>query len=256
MIREILVAEDERGTSLLLKSQLERSGYTVTVASNGVEALELLMRRPFDLLITDVVMPEMDGIDLYRELKKHRRTEKIPVIIISDKQMFKVAFYSLGTDSFVAKSGDVSLLLSRIQAVSEQQPGARIFHKILVAGAQTVIVDQIKKAFKSGDRVVVAVDSIADLAAKVFLMNPHVILIDAGLRGAASPSELVSAFRSFRFLRNSRILTYAQPVADDPAAQAALDAEVAACLKAGADRHLGPFDQALFQEVLSSLCPS
>ncbi|MEI6437241.1 MAG: response regulator [Candidatus Omnitrophota bacterium] len=257
MVKEILLAEDDRGTALLVKVQLEKYGYRVTVAGNGFEALSLVHSRPVDLIITDVVMPEMDGVDLYLALKKDERTAGLPIIIITDKQMFKESFAALGVNHFVEKSSEISLLVAKIEEVGRAVPVARDFRKVLVAGSRSDVIDQIRGLLDGGDCLVTSVEKLAELSEKAFLMSPHVVLLDAGMKGVASPSEMIRSLRAFKFLKDTRIVTYVHLSPEDigrgRAALEPLEEEVAACQQAGADRHLGRYNRVLFLEAFEEL---
>lgn len=87
-VRRVLVVEDSLTTRELEASILRAAGYEVEAARDGVEALELLMRNSFDLIVTDLQMPRMDGFELMRRLREDGRFKDIPVIVVS----------SLGTD--------------------------------------------------------------------------------------------------------------------------------------------------------------
>ncbi len=82
-VAKILLAEDDLVTQKLIAVILEKEGHTVFISPNGRHALESLQVNEFDLLVTDVMMPELDGLGLVSALKKHPRMQKIPVIIIS-----------------------------------------------------------------------------------------------------------------------------------------------------------------------------
>lgn len=77
----ILVVDDEPDILELMRLLLERRGYAVTMARNGIEALKSLERQRFDLLVTDIIMPEMDGFDLISRVRHHWR--QMPVIAVS-----------------------------------------------------------------------------------------------------------------------------------------------------------------------------
>src|SRR5438876_12383075 len=111
MIKNILLAEDDRVTSLLVKTQLTTKGYFVYTAANGIEALKILSSQSIDLIITDVVMPQMDGVDLYEAVKKDPKTTDIPIIIVTDKAIFRESFASLGVSNFVEKTTNINVLL-------------------------------------------------------------------------------------------------------------------------------------------------
>ncbi len=75
---KILVAEDERGTRLIVKQLLEKQGHEVVEASNGTTAYELAMSEAPDIGVLDVRMPGMDGFEVLRRLKQHPDTEHMP----------------------------------------------------------------------------------------------------------------------------------------------------------------------------------
>ena len=80
----ILVAEDDKNTRRYFQAVLEEANYTVTTAENGAQALEILGREHIDLIVLDVMMPEMDGYELTKELRDVQDT--IPILMVSAKQ--------------------------------------------------------------------------------------------------------------------------------------------------------------------------
>ncbi len=116
---EILVVEDSPTQARQLLHLLELRGYRLSSAASGKEALLTLERRRPTLVITDVVMPEMDGYQLCRRIKADRRTQQIPVMLLtalSDAQDV-VKGLECGADCFVAKPYEEAYLLSRIESV-------------------------------------------------------------------------------------------------------------------------------------------
>lgn len=87
---KILVVDDEKGIRELLFDVLSREGFKVTLAKDGQDSLKQMRRRKFDLLITDVNMPKVDGIELLRKMKKAGRREK--VIIMSGRPITRDDF--------------------------------------------------------------------------------------------------------------------------------------------------------------------
>jgi DNA-binding NtrC family response regulator len=78
--KEIMVVDDEAGIRALLSDALIREGYNVTLAINGMDSLRQLGKRRFDLLITDINMPKLNGLELIRMMKKRGRREKVILI--------------------------------------------------------------------------------------------------------------------------------------------------------------------------------
>jgi CheY-like chemotaxis protein/anti-sigma regulatory factor (Ser/Thr protein kinase) len=83
-VKKILIAEDDRTTRLLLREVLKSSGYSVTVAANGAAALKKLREKPFDLLLTDLWMPRLDGLGLMAKIREEGITTRV-VVLTSDE---------------------------------------------------------------------------------------------------------------------------------------------------------------------------
>lgn len=120
---EILLVEDSPTQALQLKHMLDRHGYRAAIANNGREALtRLYQRRPL-MVISDIVMPEMDGYELCRSIKADEQLADIPVILLTSLSDPKDVFKGLecGADNFIMKPYDEPFLLSRIQFILANQ---------------------------------------------------------------------------------------------------------------------------------------
>ena len=85
MAKRILVVDDDENILNLERTILEQKGFDVTGASGGAEALKLLAEKPFDLVLLDVMMPEVDGFAVCRKIKEDDRLKDIPVIFLTAK---------------------------------------------------------------------------------------------------------------------------------------------------------------------------
>lgn len=115
-IKKILVVEDELTNSLLLKKVLSKAGYSVVVAHNGLDALKHLDRERFDAVLTDWMMPQIDGIELIRRIRE--KIKPLPFIVMITALVSEGArSYSLesGADDYIAKPVDVDELLIRMK---------------------------------------------------------------------------------------------------------------------------------------------
>lgn len=112
----ILVVDDEERIVRFLRSKLRASGYEVLVASNGVEALEQAQAQEPDLIVLDLVMPKMDGIETLKEL---RSFSPVPVVILSARGAYadKIKGLQLGADDYLPKPFNPDELIARIEAV-------------------------------------------------------------------------------------------------------------------------------------------
>ncbi|MGC1305920.1 MAG: response regulator [Phormidesmis sp.] len=119
----ILVVDDNPTNCDLLARQLQRQAYTVTTANNAQQALCLLKAIPYDLILLDVIMPGMSGLELLKQLKRHDVWRHIPVIMISalDEIEGAVKCIELGAEDYLHKPFDPTLLKARIGAYLERK---------------------------------------------------------------------------------------------------------------------------------------
>ena len=113
----ILVADDDTNTRKYFQAVLENDGYTVYCAKNGADALDIMSREHIDLLILDVMMPEMDGYELTRALREG--ADAIPILMVSARQLpaDKKKGFLAGTDDYMTKPVDEEEMLLRIRAL-------------------------------------------------------------------------------------------------------------------------------------------
>ena len=112
---KILVVDDEENIRFLFKEELEEEGYQVELASNGFEAIDKVKGTRFDVIVMDIKMPGMDGIQALNEIKNMIKEQ--PVILCSAYGEFKQDFSSWISDAYVVKSADTSELKQTIKNI-------------------------------------------------------------------------------------------------------------------------------------------
>lgn len=114
---QILVADDDKNTRLLLKAVLEAENYTVFTAENGEQALAVMDQNHIDLVVLDVMMPKMDGYEFTRTLRAV--DNNLPILMVSAKQLpaDKKQGFLVGTDDYITKPIDEEEMLLRIKAL-------------------------------------------------------------------------------------------------------------------------------------------
>jgi diguanylate cyclase (GGDEF)-like protein len=119
----ILIADDDTGNRNLLRRRLEQEGHEVWEAKNGVEALASLKEHDCDLLLLDIMMPEMDGFETLGRLKQDPRLRELPVIMISaaDEVRGVVRCIELGAEAFIPKPFDRVMLRARVEDALEKK---------------------------------------------------------------------------------------------------------------------------------------
>ena len=116
MAAHLLIADDEARIREVVQYALERQGFKVTAARDGDEALRLARQQSFDLVILDVLMPEVDGLDVCREL---RRDSDLPILFLSSKseEIDRVLGLELGGDDYLTKPFGTRELVARVKAL-------------------------------------------------------------------------------------------------------------------------------------------
>ena len=149
---KILVVDDERQITRVLRSSLESHGYSVAIAQDGAEALRTFEQYAPDLIITDLSMPNMDGVELTRAV---RQTSQTPIIVLSVREQdhAKVMALDSGADDYMTKPFSTPELLARVRVQlrrrrerqEEDLPGTlaegdfavdREAHRVLIRGAE------------------------------------------------------------------------------------------------------------------------
>ena len=119
MAKRILVVDDEIESVKLIGLMLQRRGYEIVAARSGAQALEKAQAEKPDLIILDVMMPDMDGYEVCRRLRANPGTATLPIIMFTAKTMIddKVAGFQAGADDYLTKPVHPEELASRIEAV-------------------------------------------------------------------------------------------------------------------------------------------
>ncbi len=110
----ILVVDDEVQITRVLRAALESNGYEVSIARNGLEAMERYLETSPDLVITDLSMPEMNGVELTREIRQRAPT---PIIVVSvrNQETVKIQALDEGADDYITKPFGIQELLARVR---------------------------------------------------------------------------------------------------------------------------------------------
>ena len=114
---KILLAEDDKNLGMILKAYLDAKGHRATLCSNGEEALEAFRKEPYDLCVTDITMPVMDGFALARQIKVLQPFMPIMFLSARKEQEDILEGFRIGADDYVTKPFSMDELLMRIEAI-------------------------------------------------------------------------------------------------------------------------------------------
>src|SRR6516165_1570561 len=122
----ILIIEDERALTDVLTYNLGREGFETVVANDGQEGLRKAQTLLPDLIILDLMLPVLNGLEVCRELRAGEHTRAIPIVMLTAKaeETDQVVGFSLGADDYVTKPFSVKVLLQRLKALQRRREGA------------------------------------------------------------------------------------------------------------------------------------
>lgn len=144
MSSKILVVDDEANITELMRFNLSKEGYQVSTAATGQQCLELAEKQLPDLIILDLMLPGMDGLEVCRNLRKNTLTENIPIIMLTARgeEVDKVLGLEMGADDYMTKPFSPRELLARVKALLRRSTRGKSTGeegKLLVRG--NIIVD-------------------------------------------------------------------------------------------------------------------
>ena len=140
MARErILLIEDEPDIAEVLQYNLEKEGFAVEVARRGDSGLEALRREPADLLVLDLMLPGIDGLELTRLLKRDATTSRLPIVMLTARgeEVDRIVGLELGADDYISKPFSPREVVLRVKAVlRRRQPEDAVGDRLEIGGIQ------------------------------------------------------------------------------------------------------------------------
>jgi K+-sensing histidine kinase KdpD/CheY-like chemotaxis protein len=196
----ILIVDDDDSIRSLLQQELGDAGYTIEEASNGKEALEKVRANRPDLIILDIMMPEMNGFDVAAVLKNDPQTMDIPIIVLSVVQD-KARGFRIGVDRYLTKPIDTGLLFNEIGSLLEQGKSKK---KVMIVDEDTGAVKTLTEVLTTkGYEVTKSVEK--ELVEKAIANQPDIIIINSALSGK---QDIVQTLRFEKGLENVLFVVY------------------------------------------------
>lgn len=124
--KSIFVVDDEEDILELIGHNLTREGFLVATATNGESALKAIIQKPPDLILLDLMLPGIDGLEVCRMLKKDAKTADIPIIMLTAKgdESDIITGLELGADDYITKPFSLKVLIARIHAITRRKRAA------------------------------------------------------------------------------------------------------------------------------------
>ncbi len=150
MKEKILIVEDEKDIIKMLEYNLKKEGFKVIDARDGEDALDLAVREYPDLVLLDLMLPGMDGLEVCKALKKEPKTSLIPIIMLTAKgqESDKVVGLELGADDYITKPFSLRELIARIKAVLRRATEKEKLPEVLQSGDLKIDFSKISVSVK------------------------------------------------------------------------------------------------------------
>ena len=148
--RTILVVDDEPGIVAITRDYLDRAGFRVIVAGDGVTALRLARTERPSLVVLDLMLPGMDGLDVARALREDPATHALPIIMLTARveEAERLIGLELGADDYITKPFSPRELVARVRAVLRRVEGAREVGALLHTG--DLVIDLQRRSVRRG----------------------------------------------------------------------------------------------------------
>ncbi len=252
MANKILILDDDDDIREAFKRNLERAGYVVTAAGNGKEGLHAARSDQFDLIVTDVAMPVMDGFRFFKEIKQWPNYAKVPVIVMTAHASMEDSFRVFGVSEFFAKPVPIEVVLEAIARLIHPSQHKLECRNIIVCGSGNDVVGSMVQLLNDhGQKAVPAYDEVEFLV-KALNDPPDMILMDV-LLPKLMAYEVIAALRCFSRFSSLKILVFthfSERELSSVNAVEQLKASKNRCMEAGADAYIGRFSKVTFMESI------
>lgn len=200
MSQRILVVDDEESIVTLLQFNLEKAGYIVETAADGKTAFSLANSQKFDLIILDLMIPELDGLEVCKKLRQQKNSTPILMLTAKDDEFDKVLGLELGADDYMTKPFSPREVVARVRAILrrvgqplEEQVETEV-NRSIKFGEVEVLPDNYEVMFK-GEKL--------DLTPKEF----ELLLYLANNKGRVlTRDQLLNAVWNYEFIGDTRIV--------------------------------------------------
>lgn len=178
-VQRLLVVDDEMAITNVIRLGMEHAGFTVSCAAEGYHALDMAQRLKPDLVILDVMLPDLDGFEICRRLRENQATSNIPILMLTAKDDVKdrVQGLDIGADDYVTKPFDLAELVARVRALLRRQrriveaggPGGRVL------AVNDLTLDEAAREVKRHDRIIELTATEFNLL-HLFMTHPRQVL--------------------------------------------------------------------------------
>ncbi|MDP2653341.1 MAG: response regulator [Candidatus Omnitrophota bacterium] len=258
---KILIIDDEKEMAQFMSWRLARADFDSRLAFDGQDGLTMLEEEEPDLILTDIVMPKMDGYTLCKTLQERGTLSKIPVVVMTAYANRAEDFEGMGIQAFLVKPFDGQKLVDVIEQILDKKSRAECHKKVLLQDGLEAGVPLALKQFRElgYDAQVDVMKEEDNFIEEILRHHPDVLILDASRPGVPA-HQIIHSLRSYVLLQDMTILFYLKNKGEEPKGwfrkgkNKLLEETKAACLKAGAVKYLDSMDREAFLSVLFEYC--
>ncbi|MDD5595230.1 MAG: response regulator [Candidatus Omnitrophica bacterium] len=237
--KKILIVDDEVDLIRILKAHLEKQGYEVYAAYDGQQGLDAVNAQHPDLVILDMILPVMSGIELYEKITTSYGKTKVPVLVLTARDELGSLFKEIDADGFLAKPFETNDLLVEIKKILDRKKDPVIFLIDIIKDRPNL---QELKRFLNEERFrVVVLENLAALEVTLSKDKPDFILMEY-MQKDFSGEDVISRIKSIPELESTPLLVYSYSGFEGLGAKS---------LNSGADTYIGKPDK--FEEIVALL---
>ncbi|MFC0522358.1 response regulator transcription factor [Pontibacillus salicampi] len=198
MAQHILIVDDEESIVTLLKYNIEQAGFTTDVAYTGSEALDKASKQSFDLIVLDVMLPEMDGMEVCKQMRQTQVQTPILMLTAKDDEFDKVLGLELGADDYLTKPFSPREVVARIKAILRR------------VSYRSPDEDQESESYKIADLMVYPEQYEATVKGAGLILTPKefelLLYLTKNKGRVLSRDQLLSAVWNYDFVGDTRIV--------------------------------------------------
>ncbi len=207
--KKILIVAGERDLRELLARHLSEQGYPVLLAEDAQKALQMIGESTPDLIISDAMMPQRDGGELFKEIKQKFFSESIPFIILSKRPQLKEYFETLGVNAFIEKPVKIDILLEKIKDIFDapRQKQGSAHRRVLFVGRYEEAINKMIKLIDEENCHADLVTMGDQVISKAVLFLPEIIVMESRLFDTG-PNNIIRVLRHMPQFKKTPILIY------------------------------------------------
>jgi DNA-binding response OmpR family regulator len=254
MSKRILLIDDEKDIIQIMRKKIQAAGFQVSVAYNGKDGLEITGNEHPHLILTDVVMPVMDGLTFYHELKNRQDLSHIPVIVATAHGGTEEKFRTLGVKDFLTKPFDTQVLLDKVNHFFRQTKAVKV---IMATKMLFLMKNILNETLDASQKIELHMtNNQSTIVDEAVSLKPDLIILDVDMFIVPAAQEVVRLLREHHELKETTILLTRSMLGDLAALAGSRhpDKSVEDCLARGASHFIGSLNKNSFSSILQEYC--